>query len=210
MRAAFSILIASAMLAASAVRASEPEIALPEPEQLRPEAATPSPEPVRGALPPELFLPGAVPVEPSPKGDPMATDFQLDCLRERLYRDMRAADPDDALTLAHATIEQFPGTKEAIEAQKIVDSSNDSFSDGSGGCWFPVSAFPHWVASNTRAIIYDESGSLAQIGFDFYAEGQAIRDYPNVFVDKIEPDSVIYRLENEYAAKRYSVRIPSE
>jgi hypothetical protein len=51
---------------------------------------------------------------------------------------------------------------------------------------------------------------MVQVGYEFYREGQALRDAPNTVVKEIRPGEVVYRVSNEHATKDFTVALRTE
>jgi hypothetical protein len=135
---------------------------------------------------------------------------------DRMTRAYEQGQKAEALRMAKYLVRTFPGTKEARDAQTIievyekVEEPQEPEVETEVEEQIKIPELPSWVATNTRSIIYDPEDPIVQVGFDFYREGQALREYPNIVVEKINSNDVLFKASNEFASKTYSVTIPTD
>jgi len=166
---------------------------------------------------PEMLQRDAVPVIPSQKGDPMIIPFiKEEYVRkqatERMNAAMEANNHDEARQMAQYLTRTFPGTKEAEAAQTVLTVIGTGNSD----TFTPVSTpqgneptLPSWVAQNTKTIFFAESGSSVIVGTQICDEGDQLDEYPNVTVEEIRANEVIFKVSNDFMTKTYSVLVPT-
>jgi hypothetical protein len=166
---------------------------------------------------PQLLQRSAIPIRPSSKGDPMVIPFiKEEYIRKQALEKMaEAVDKNrqqEALALARYLVRTYPGSPEATQAQNIIEIyENNKPSDvikPDDSLTGPD--LPPWVQTNTRSILYDPEDPIVMVGTEYYREGQPLREYPNIVIEKINADDVVYKVTNEFASKLISVSIPAD
>jgi hypothetical protein len=165
-----------------------------------------------------LLQPNHIDIKPSRKGDPMAIPFLVETFEraavvERMEKAYTLGNNEETLRFARYLAETFPSTKEASRARDLIDLLTKPTTvlpekpENPTKDEFPMPDLPSQVMSETRTILYDSESPMIQVGFDFYREGQALRDWPNVVVKEIKPGEVVYRVTNEYAYQDFTVTL---
>jgi hypothetical protein len=161
-----------------------------------------------------LLTRDAVVIRPSERGDPMVVPFiadkvLLEQMLNRMEESYATGDYEKAVVFAKSLIKQFPQTDEAGRAKELLAIVLDSDADGD----VPLTADSNvprldpWVKANTSSILYDGADSIVMIGFEILRIGDTVPDHPDHVVEEINPNSVIFRVSNEFQTKQIELQV---
>ncbi|MCX7013978.1 MAG: hypothetical protein NTW86_15735 [Candidatus Sumerlaeota bacterium] len=86
--------------------------------------------------------------------------------------------------------------KEAAASQAVAEQAR------------PEPKLPEFVVNETRGIVYDPAGeSMVMIGGDSLRPGDIVPSFPNVAVQSVGYQSVVFRVSNEYMTKDFEVKV---